>query len=511
MLSIYPHMSDSLFQSLERQLSAALDKHRAIEDMAFEYQQERDARFRDLQTVRDKLETETAKRTQLEKTVVSQKAELSKLKEHNSTIGKDLTKALKDLRDREWDVKQLVSKQDKTIVEHVHVLEEAKRVTDKELVRTQTELQKKDIIIRSLQTTRSKMQGEAEDLAIKYSRELRDKEQEMKVFEKRFSEALINLEKERRGREETELNIHRVQTELQQARQQAEDFSERLVAAERLRNAREAELERLVEEPQDAAPFAKMQREYESRIHDLESRLDDSELARVVATNVREQIERQHAELRRLVMEKKSTDKEFHSELVRAFQKADTTLKKESSPGPNHSRLNGPSNHQSISWQTSPRRSLYSPFDVSEKSKLDADKQISALKHHVQLLEVQMAVSTRIREHLETTLHALASELEKGDGSRSSMERYKATLIRENDRLTDLLREESVARNAAEVAQVTGIQAMWDMFQKTIVDEREKHVRLEESRKALVSFCPMVTEYYPRYVDCSTTRCARRT
>lgn len=66
------------------------------------------------------------------------------------------------------------------------------------------------------------MQTESEDLALKYTRELRSKEQEIKVYDKKFSEALVSLEKERRGREEAELNIHRVQTELRQTRQQGE-------------------------------------------------------------------------------------------------------------------------------------------------------------------------------------------------------------------------------------------------------------------------------------------------
>ena len=135
---------------------AALDEFRAFENIASEYQQDRDARLRDLQSVGAQLEAETAKRTQLEKAVVNQKSELFKFKEHNSQLSKDLMKALKDLKDREWDVKQLESKQDKTIVEHVHVLEEAKRVTDKELVRAQAELEKRDAIIRSLQTTKQR-------------------------------------------------------------------------------------------------------------------------------------------------------------------------------------------------------------------------------------------------------------------------------------------------------------------------------------------------------------------
>jgi myosin protein heavy chain len=69
------------------------------------------------------------------------------------------------LKNREWDVKQLESKQDKTIVEHVHVLEEAKRVTDRQLADAQLELQKNAAYIRSLEKSKTRLAGEAEDLA----------------------------------------------------------------------------------------------------------------------------------------------------------------------------------------------------------------------------------------------------------------------------------------------------------------------------------------------------------
>ena len=54
----------------------------------------------------------------------------------------EINKILTELKNREWEVKQLESKQDKTIVEHVHVLEEAKCVTDRQLMDAEVELQR---------------------------------------------------------------------------------------------------------------------------------------------------------------------------------------------------------------------------------------------------------------------------------------------------------------------------------------------------------------------------------
>ena len=117
----------------------------------------------------------------------------------------------------------------------------------------------------------------------------------------------------------------------------------------------------------------------------------------------------------------------------------------------------------------------------------DRNAQVANLKQQVQILELQMAASTRVRQYLETSLRELTAELEKTDGSKQSLEQYRVRLSKENARLMELLEEEAEARRVAEAAQLDGVQAMWDKFQSTIADERETYARLEESRKALVS------------------------
>ena len=443
-----------------------------------------------MEAIRKQLETEIAKRTQLEKTVSSQKAEIAKLKDRNVKQDKELNKALKDLKDREWDVKQLLSKQDKTIVEHVHVLEEAKRVTDRQLAEAQIELQKNQKFIQSLQVAKSKMSGEAEDLVLKYGRELRAKEQEIKTQEKRTVEVQANLEKERQAKDEAELHIHRVRTELQQAKQQAEELAEQLVAAQRSKTALENELDRLVEETDADDSLAKMQRQYESRIEQLETQLDESEMAKATSARIRDQIERQHAEIRKLVMASSPADTDFHSKLMREFQRAEDSLKKELSVRPKHPRLSGANELRPNSTHSSPRKSLAPSQSTGVLGHSDpsrsSDKQVTALKQQVQLLEVQMVASTRVRMHLEASVRELTVELNNSDGSKQFLEKYKARLVKENDRLAQLLQEETEARRTAEASQVDGVQAMWTKFQKAIHEERENYGRLEESRKALV-------------------------
>ena len=51
-----------------------------------------------------------------------------------------LNKVLTDLKNKEWETKQLKSWQDKKTLEHVHILEKAKKVTGQQLKDAQEEL-----------------------------------------------------------------------------------------------------------------------------------------------------------------------------------------------------------------------------------------------------------------------------------------------------------------------------------------------------------------------------------
>jgi myosin protein heavy chain len=79
----------------------------------------------------------STKRNQLEQLASRQRAKLIQLRDRTTKYDGEINKILSDLKSREWEVKQLESKQDKTIVEHVHFLEEAKRVTDRQLADAQ--------------------------------------------------------------------------------------------------------------------------------------------------------------------------------------------------------------------------------------------------------------------------------------------------------------------------------------------------------------------------------------
>lgn len=428
---------------------------------------------------------------QLEKSSSNQKAEIAKLKDRNIKLERELNKALDDLKAREWDVKQLLSKQDKTIVEHVHVLEEAKRVTDRLLQEAQLELRRNETFIRSLQSAKTKMASEAEDMAIKNERELRMKEREVKVQQEKVTQALVDVEKERQGKEAAELQIRRLQYELQQVQHHAEDVEGQLLVVQESKYTLENELDRLADEAETTDSLAKMQRQYEARIAHLENRLDEKEQSETTALNIQERIERQHAELRQLIMSSGPTNTDFCSRLLQELQRGDDVLNKERTSRLYRPRSSNANSLQPINANTTPRKSAtsktHSRPSINPESTRNSERQVAALKQQVQILEIQIVASERVRRHLETSIREMLAEL-NSDDSKQSLQQYRARLSRENAKLTELLQEEAEARRTAEAAEVDGVQAMWTKFQKTLEDERDNYARLEESRKAIVSW-----------------------
>ena len=377
-------------------------------------------------------------------------------------------------------------------MEHVHVLEEAKRVTDRLLQEAQLELRRNEKFIRSLQSAKTKMASEAEDMAIKNERELRMKEKEAKVQQERMTQAFADVEKERQGKEEAELQIRRLQYELQQIQHHAEDVESQLLVVQQSKATLEDELDRLAEEAEGSDSLAKMQRQYEARIAQLESQLDEKEQSEATAINIRERIERQHAELRQLIMNSGPTDTDFHSRLLRELQRSDDVLDKERSSRLCRPRSSNTNGFQPMSANTTPKKSrtskAHSRPSLNSESARNSERQVAALKQQVQVLEIQMIASERVRKHLETSIREMSTELDNSDGSKQSLQQYRARLSKENAKLTELLQEEAEARRTAEAVQADGIQSMWAKFQKTLEDERDSYARLEESRKAIVSW-----------------------
>ena len=480
-----------VFQVLERQIATSHAKLADFEDTFIQLERDKGISERHLESVREQLKAETTKRTESDRLSATRKREIAALKDLNIKLDRDLNKALTDIKNLEWQNKQLESKQDKTIVEHVHVLEEAKRVTDRQLADAQLELQKNATYITSLEKTKGRLSREIEDYARQTEQEgveISKKEKAIRMQEQKVTQALAEAEKERKSREAGEMRVKRLQADLQNSQRQITDVTQQMMAIQRSKDNLETELARLADSTESTS-MAKMQRQYEAKISQLESQLEDAEWSKTTATRIRDQIDRQHAEIRRLIMTSGPKDESFRTRLLKELQLADEEMEREFTTR-GQIRDTGVRSLANVTPQKrSPQTngSSRGRRDSQPEPPKTSDKEAAVLRQQLQVLELRMAASDRVREHLENSLNELNAELDKSDGSIHSLEQYKVKTARENKRLVELLQDEREARRAAEAAQIGGDKDLWNRFQSTIAGERESYARLEESRKALVS------------------------
>ena len=479
--------TERCIQSLERQLHAAQAKYQDFEDAALQLERDKSAQDRQVDALKKQLDAETTKRSQLEKIASKQKAELIQLRDKNAKFDRDVNKLLTELKSREWEVRQLESRQDKTIVEHVHVLEEAKRVTDRQLADAQKELESQAAYIRSLEKAKTRLTTEAEDLARateKEHAELRSKEKAVRAQEALAKKATLEAEIERKNREALEAHVHRLQDDLKATRDQVAEATQQFLSMRRSKDELETELARLADETDGAESLAKIQRQYQTRISQLETQLEEAQVTSSTVARIQERIDRQHADIRRMILADGPQDVRLRDAVLRELQSAEQASKELSPSNPGARALANvqPDKRTSINGAVRPRNEAR-----SAPSPRKSDVQVAALKQQVQVLELRMAASERVRHHLEASVRELTVELEEGDGSKQFFEQFRQRLANENSRLSELLEDESEARRHAEAAQLDGVQAMWAKFQNTIAAERESYTRLEESRKALVS------------------------
>ncbi|KAI9438540.1 myosin II heavy chain [Lactarius indigo] len=312
-------------ESLERQLHAAQSKYQDFEDATLQLEREKNAQDRQVDTLKQQLHAETARYAQLEKVASKQKAELVRLQDKNANFDREIDKLLTDLKNREWEVKQLESRQDKTIVEHVHVLEEAKRVTDRQLVDAQKELESQATYIRSLEKAKARLTSEAEDLAratAKEHTEHRSKEKAARAQEALAKKAVLEAELERKNRQVSEANVRRLQEDLQATQAQVAEVTQQFLSMQRSKDELEAELARLADEADGSESLAKIQRQYRARVTQLETQLEEAQVTSNTVARIQDRIDRQHAEIRRMILSDGPKD-EFRDAILRELLSAE--------------------------------------------------------------------------------------------------------------------------------------------------------------------------------------------
>ncbi|EJD07041.1 uncharacterized protein FOMMEDRAFT_131794 [Fomitiporia mediterranea MF3/22] len=273
------------------------------------------------------------------------------------------------------------------------------------------------------------------------------------------------------------MRVRRSENELQAAKDQIAFLEHQLVTVQKSKSKLESELSTLADETTTPNSLAKVRREYESRISQLQDDLEQAQAAQSTANRIKDLVDRQHAEIRKLILQGAPHDDAFRSRLLQELQQTEKGLCMEFSNRALQFRDPGSSGVRSVT--STPTKSTNKPLngiirgmkEVPEAPRTP-DHQVDRLKQQVTVLGLQMAASERVRRQLEASLRDLTAELESLDGSRQSLQSYRARMVKENARLGELLNNEVQARRASEANHLDGLQSMWDKFQSTMSEEQ---------------------------------------
>jgi myosin protein heavy chain len=116
-----------------------------------------------MESISRQLTQESAKRQHFEQQLHAQQVELSELRNLASEVERELAKAEGDIKTRDAEIELLRSRENKTIVEHVYVLENAKKIAERETASQISENSRLNKILKGLEATKFRLQSELDD------------------------------------------------------------------------------------------------------------------------------------------------------------------------------------------------------------------------------------------------------------------------------------------------------------------------------------------------------------
>lgn len=197
-------------------------KFAELEDALLPLENERGVLRQRLEDTNTKLSNEVAIRQGLQRDLADAHEELAQHRNDVTELEREAAKALGDIKARDDEVALLRSRENKTIVEHVHVLESAKKVTDRQLREQVGENKRLNEILKSLEKHRNRVQADFEDLTREH--ELLKKSRGREVRAARASlgpedkTATDLLEEERKARVAAESRVAALERDLQDQR-----------------------------------------------------------------------------------------------------------------------------------------------------------------------------------------------------------------------------------------------------------------------------------------------------
>ncbi|EPQ25836.1 uncharacterized protein PFL1_06511 [Pseudozyma flocculosa PF-1] len=156
--------------TLDKQLQAASATQQDLEDALLELERSSNGWKHKVEQVTAELSAESKRRELLESSQKQAERNLGSLQQLVAGKDKEAAELRNELALAQQEMRKMQSMQNKTIVEHVHVLEEAKKYTDRQLVDAQSKLQELAHYTKTLEKSKARLIAENEDLAREVSK-----------------------------------------------------------------------------------------------------------------------------------------------------------------------------------------------------------------------------------------------------------------------------------------------------------------------------------------------------
>jgi myosin protein heavy chain len=151
-------------EDLKRRVQESEDKFADLEDALLPLEHERDAFRKRLEQTSKTLEQEIATRRKLQNRMDGAQQELADQRTEVQELQRCVTDADGQIKIRDEEISLLRSRQNLKIVEHVHVLESAKKMTDRQLVEQIDENRRMNQLLKSMETKINRLTDELEDV-----------------------------------------------------------------------------------------------------------------------------------------------------------------------------------------------------------------------------------------------------------------------------------------------------------------------------------------------------------
>lgn len=211
-------------QALDGKLQEKLHQYEELEDAVLLVENEKAESAQRMQATSQQLVDESAKAQHLERELYQQQVELKAHRDNASQWERELAKADSEIKVRDSEIALLRSRENKTIVEHVHVLEQAKKMTDRQLSEQVKENSRLNTLMKSMETHRNRLTADVEDITRQYEllraskgREARQARASLSAEDK---DAAMALEDERQARRVAENRVASLEKDQQDQRRQ---------------------------------------------------------------------------------------------------------------------------------------------------------------------------------------------------------------------------------------------------------------------------------------------------